>query len=52
MMNNKRNVVTYSIYGVEHNFRRISFKPGDNVVNNESVRNTADNIVRIINDNC
>ncbi|MEI7759067.1 MAG: alpha/beta fold hydrolase [bacterium] len=52
MMNNSSDVVTYSIYGVEHNFRRIGFKPSDNIVNNESVRNTADNIIRIINDNC
>ncbi len=42
------NILSYTIYGVEHNFRRPNTNHGNNIVNNDSVRTVASDIVDFI----
>ena len=41
-------VIAYTIYGVEHNFRRIGSDHGDNIVNNDSIRGVAQILAEFI----
>lgn len=48
LMSSGYNINTYTIYGVEHNFRKIGYEEGQNIVNNNSIRAVADNLIKYI----
>ena len=48
LMSKGNNITTCTIYNVEHNFRRIGYELGQNIVSNDSIRAVGNNITNYI----